>query len=108
MTLSLAAILPVVYAVKRFAKDGLDLPMIAAALIGVVFAVVFVRRQGKLESPLLDVRLFADRTFSSALSVLLVGLVGVGGSMLLITQQLQFVEGLPPVEAGCGWARPLC
>ncbi len=105
VTLSLAAILPVVYAVKRFAKDGPDLPMIAAALIGVVFAVVFVRRQGKLESPLLDVRLFADRTFSSALSVLLVGLVGVGGSMLLITQQLQFVEGLPPVEAGL-WMGP--
>ncbi|MFH9733856.1 MFS transporter [Streptomyces sp. NPDC017260] len=105
VTLSLVAILPLVYAVKRFAKDGLDLPMIVAALIGVVFAVLFVRRQGKLESPLLDVRLFANRTFSSALSVLLIGLVGVGGSMLLITQQLQFVEGLPPVEAGL-WMGP--
>ncbi|WP_228988823.1 MFS transporter [Streptomyces sp. DH8] len=105
VTLSLWAILPVVYAVKRFAKDGFDLPMIAATVIGVVFAVVFVRRQGRLESPLLDVRLFADRTFSSALSVLLIGLVGVGGSMLLITQQLQFVEGLPPVEAGL-WMGP--
>ncbi|ARF76198.1 MFS transporter [Kitasatospora albolonga] len=105
VTLSLVAILPVVYAVKRFAKDGLDLPTVAAALIGVVFAVLFVRRQGRLESPLLDVRLFTNRTFSAALSVLLIGLVGVGGSMLLITQQLQFVEGLPPVEAGL-WMGP--
>ncbi|MEU3734695.1 MFS transporter [Streptomyces sp. NPDC033538] len=105
VTLSLIAILPVVYAVKRFAKDGFEVPTIAAALIGVVFAVLFVRRQGRLVSPLLDVRLFTDRTFSAALSVLLIGLIGVGGSMLLITQQLQFVEGLPPVEAGL-WMGP--
>ncbi|MFJ8249276.1 MFS transporter [Streptomyces sp. NPDC094466] len=105
VALSLTAILPVVYAVKRFAEDGFDVPTIAAALIGAVFAVLFVRRQAGLANPLLDVGLFADRTFSAALSVLLVGLVGVGGSMLLITQQLQFVEGLPPVEAGL-WMGP--
>ncbi|WP_411082799.1 MFS transporter [Streptomyces sp. cmx-18-6] len=105
VVLSLTAILPVVYAVKRFAKDGLDTPTVAAAAIGVTFAVLFVRRQGNLADPLLDVRLFTDRTFSAALSVLLVGLVGVGGSLLLITQQLQFVEGLPPVEAGL-WMGP--
>ncbi|MFD4829847.1 MFS transporter [Streptomyces uncialis] len=105
VVLSLIAILPVVYAVKRVAKDGLGTATIGAAVIGLVFAVLFVRRQGKLASPLLDVRLFTDRTFSAALSVLLVGLVGVGGSMLLITQQLQLVEGLPPVEAGL-WMGP--
>ncbi|WP_405606878.1 MFS transporter [Streptomyces sp. NBC_01508] len=105
VALSLVAILPVIYAVKRFAKDGPDAPTVIAAVIGLAFAVLFVRRQDKLASPLLDVRLFTDRTFSAALSVLLVGLVGVGGSMLLITQQLQFVEGLPPVEAGL-WMGP--
>ncbi|MFI1014847.1 MFS transporter [Streptomyces sp. NPDC020965] len=105
VALSLIAILPVVYAVKRFAKDGLDAPTIVAAVIGVVFTVLFVRRQGDLASPLLDVRLFTDRTFSAALSVLLIGLVGVGGSMLLITQQLQLVEDLSPVEAGL-WMGP--
>ncbi len=105
VVLSLVAILPVIFAVKRFAKDGPDGLTIAATAIGLAFAVVFVRRQGKLASPLLDVRLFTDRTFSAALGVLLTGLVGVGGSMLLITQQLQFVEGLPPVEAGL-WMGP--
>ncbi|MGW6456348.1 MFS transporter [Streptomyces sp. NPDC055078] len=103
--LSLVAILPVIYAVKRVAKDGLDAPTTVAAVIGLVFAVLFVRRQGGLASPLLDVRLFTNRTFSAALSVLLVALIGVGGSMLLITQQLQLVEGLPPVEAGM-WMGP--
>ncbi|MGA4838262.1 MFS transporter [Streptomyces sp. G45] len=105
VALSLTAILPVIYAVKRFAKDGPDVPTLAATVVGVAFAALFVWRQGRLASPLLDVRLFADRTFSAALSVLLVGLVGVGGSMLLITQQLQLVEELPPVEAGL-WMGP--
>lgn len=105
VVLSLSAILPVIYAVKRVAKDGLGAPTIAAGVAGLVFAVLFVRRQRGLASPLLDVRLFANRTFSAALSVLLVGLVGVGGSMLLVTQQLQFVEDLPPVEAGL-WMGP--
>ncbi|MFD5696561.1 MFS transporter [Streptomyces lasiicapitis] len=105
VVLSLVAILPVIYAVKRVAKDGLGVITIVATVIGVVFAVLFVRRQGKLANPLLDVRLFADRTFSAALSVLLVGLIGVGGAMLLITQQLQLVEDLPPIEAGL-WMGP--
>ncbi|MFP8961222.1 MFS transporter [Streptomyces nanhaiensis] len=105
VALSLTAILPVIYAVKRFAEDGPGVPVITATVTGLVFAVLFVRRQGRLASPLLDVRLFSDRTFSAALGVLLAGLVGVGGSMLLITQQLQLVEGLPAVEAGL-WMGP--
>ncbi|MGW5675056.1 MFS transporter [Streptomyces sp. NPDC003860] len=105
VALSLVAILPVVYAVKRGAKEGFGAPMFVAAAIGLVGGVLFVKRQSTLESPLLDVRLFRNRTFSAALSVLLVGLVGVGGSMLLITQQLQLVEGLEPVEAGL-WMGP--
>ncbi|MFI6287297.1 MFS transporter [Streptomyces sp. NPDC051018] len=105
VALSLVAILPVVYAVKRGAKDGPEAPVLVALVTGLVFAGLFVRRQTGLASPLLDVRLFTNRTFSAALSVLLVGLVGVGGSMLLITQQLQLVEGLPPVEAGL-WMGP--
>ncbi len=105
VALSLFAILPVIYAVKRVAKEGVDLATIVAVVLGAVFAVVFVRRQRGLDNPLLDMRLFASRNFSAALSILLVGLIGVGGVMLLVTQQLQFVEGLSPMEAGV-WMGP--
>ncbi|MFC9970430.1 MFS transporter [Spirillospora sp. NPDC127200] len=105
VALSLGAILPVIYAVKRFAEEGPDAPTIVSSALGLGFAALFVRRQGRLASPLLDVRLFADRTFSAALSILLVGLVGVGGVMLLVTQQLQLVEELSPIEAGA-WMGP--
>src|SRR5690554_1891365 len=103
--LSLAAVLPAVYGVKELAKVGIEpLPVLALAL-GVLLAVVFVRRQQHLTDPLLDMRLFASRTFSAALIVLLVGLVGVSGVMLLVTQYLQLVAGLTPLAAGL-WMGP--
>ena len=58
-----------------------------------------------LDNPLLDVALFRNTAFSVALTVLLVGLVGVGGSMYLVTQYLQLVEGLSPFVAGL-WMGP--
>ncbi|NDL58945.1 MFS transporter [Phytoactinopolyspora mesophila] len=105
VALSLFAILAVVYGLKEFAKNGLEPEPILAMAAGAGAAVFFVRRQRQLVSPLLDVRLFASRTFSVALAVLLVGLVGVGGVMLLVTQYLQLVEGLEPLVAGA-WMGP--
>ncbi|MEU8136203.1 MFS transporter [Streptodolium elevatio] len=103
--LSLAAVLPTVYAVKHAAAHGIDARALTAVLLGGGSAVAFVRRQLRLEEPLLDMRLFADRAFSAALAVLLVGLVGFGGMMLLVTQHLQLVEGLSPTAAGL-WMGP--
>jgi DHA2 family multidrug resistance protein-like MFS transporter len=105
VALSLASVLPIVYAIKHIAVDGLDALTAAAAAAGTVFAVVFVRRQRRLIDPLLDIGLFASRAFSAALAVLLVGLVGVGGAMFLVTQHLQLVEELSPLAAGA-WMGP--
>lgn len=102
---SLAAMLPLVYAVKHVAADGADVRSAGAVAVGTVFAILFVRRQRRLVTPLLDIGLFADRAFGAALGILLVGLVGVGGAMLLVTQHLQLVEGLPPLVAGA-WMGP--
>lgn len=104
--LSLLAILPVVYAVKEFAKEGPGLPVLAAVVVGAVFGVVFVRRQLVVASPLLDVTLFRNRAFSVALAMMLVGLVGVGGTMFLTTQYLQLIERLSPLAAGLWYGPP--
>ncbi|MBK1783583.1 MFS transporter [Prauserella sp. ASG 168] len=105
VALSLASILPLVYAVKHAATGDLDAWTGLALVVGGVAGVVFVRRQLALPSPLLDVRLFADRALSAALAVLLVGLMGVGGVMFLVTQYLQLVEGYSPMVAGI-WMGP--
>lgn len=105
VALSLAAMLTFVYAVKQLAAYGVDGTILGTLVLSVVLAVVFVRRQRALPSPLLDVGLFASRTFSAALGVLLVGLIGVGGIMFLVTQYLQLVKGLSPLAAGA-WMGP--
>lgn len=105
VALSLAAMLPVIYGVKQAAKDGITFEISAVIAAGVLFGLLFARRQRRLADPLLDLGLFADRAFSVALIVLLFGLVAVGGTMLLVTQYLQLVLGLSPLIAGL-WMGP--
>jgi DHA2 family multidrug resistance protein-like MFS transporter len=103
--LSMASLLPIVYGIKEFAKHGLNATAIVTVLVGLAFSVVFVRRQLKLTDPLLDVRLFANRTFSGALAVFLFSAIALGGVYLLFTQYLQLVAGLSPLESGL-WILP--
>lgn len=105
VALSLAAILPVIYAVKHAASHGVTPGSVVPLVIGVAAGGWFVRRQRALAAPLLDVTLFGNRAFSAALAVLLIALVGVGGTMFLVTQYLQLVEGLSPLAAGW-WMGP--
>lgn len=100
VAISLAAMLPVIYGIKEIAKYGLATGAIGAIATGLVFAVLFVRRQRRLSDPLVDMSLFGNRAFSVALIVLLVGLVAVGGTMLLSAQYLQLVAGYAPFAAG--------
>ncbi|NUP27182.1 MAG: MFS transporter [Nocardia sp.] len=103
--LSLVAMLPIVYAIKHAAADGMDLQVVAAVVVGGGATVAFIRRQLRLSEPLLDMSLFTGRAFSAALFVLLIGLVGFGGVMFLVTQYLQLVAELSPTTAGL-WMGP--
>lgn len=98
--LSLAAVLPAVYGLKELAKHGIGVLPVLALVAGVVFGVVFARRQRWLPDPVLDLRLFADRTFAAALAVWLGFGVIQGGSYLFFALYLQTVVGLSPLEAG--------
>ena len=69
-------------------------------LLGIAAGVVFVRRQLRMRDPLLDLRLFADPGFRTALIGMLVNTMLPGATMVLVTQYLQLVEGLDPLAAG--------
>ncbi|WP_339650285.1 MFS transporter [Halopseudomonas pelagia] len=103
--LLLTAILPSIYAIKEFAKAGVTPLVVVVLAVGVAGILVFIRRQRMLSDPLLDLQLFASRTFTAALIILLVGLIGVAGMMLLVTQYLQLVAGYSPLVAGL-WMGP--
>ncbi|MEV0703964.1 MFS transporter [Saccharopolyspora sp. NPDC050389] len=105
VALSLAAVLPAIHGLTDLAKNGWQALPVAGIVIGIAFAVLFVRRQRRLEEPLLDLRLFTNRSFSTALGGMLCCTLLMGAIMLFITQDLQLVEGLSPFEAGL-WMLP--
>ncbi|MGW4892574.1 MFS transporter [Kitasatospora sp. NPDC004240] len=99
--LSLAGVIGVVYAVKEVATHGpgrWDVPV--AALVGAGALALFVRRQLRLDTPLLDVRLFRDRRFTAAVLASLIALVGLSGEVFVTSQYLQLVRGYGPLQAG--------
>lgn len=105
VALSLATILPAIYGLKEIARNGWHPVSVAAVVAGVVFGVVFVRRQRRLASPLLDLRLFGNRPFAATLGIMLLGGVVMAGTTLMSTLYLQTVEALSPLEAGL-WLLP--
>ncbi|WP_157250777.1 MFS transporter [Nonomuraea typhae] len=98
--LSVAAALLAIYGVKEIASYGFAWPAAAALLAGIALAVVFVRRQHRLDDPLLDMRLFAERRFTAALGILMLTILIDPPFSLLIGQHLQLVNGLSPLTAG--------
>jgi len=98
--MSLAAILPLIYGVKEIAKVGLAPLPVVALLAGLLFGVLFIRRQRQLTDPLLDLRLFGILEFRIGLLSLLSYSLFTGAVMLLMAQWYQSVADLSPVQAG--------
>ncbi|MFF5974023.1 MFS transporter [Streptomyces sp. NPDC012769] len=105
VALFLLAVLPLVYGVKSVASHGPTAEAGAAFAGGIAFTLLFVRRQNRLATPLLDLRLFRDRAFMGALLTLLLGMAALNGVEYLVPQYLQAVAGQSPLEAGL-WLLP--
>jgi DHA2 family multidrug resistance protein-like MFS transporter len=98
--LSLAAVLPVIYGIKRMAESGPAWLPAAAVAAGLMVGVAFVRRQRALADPLIDLRLFRSPRFSAPLVVYTFATFVAFGAYLFIAQYLQLVLGLSPLRAG--------
>ena len=103
--LSLVAILAVIYGLKQFAQDGIGWSAVVSVAFGLAIGVVFVRRQRRLDDPLIDLGLFRVPTFTSSLFLYGFGILLVFGGFLFVPQYLQLVLGLSPLEAGL-WTLP--
>jgi len=100
IVLSMAAMIPVVYAIKSFAVDGPSLYAGGWALLGLVMGTLFVRRQLRADTPMLDMALFRRGSFSGAILVNLLSVVALVGFLYFVSQHLQLVLGLSPMVAG--------
>ena len=97
--LSMLAILPVVHVLKEIAADGWSAGLLPYAVVGLGAAVAFVRRQSRIDSPMVDPSLFAHRGFGGSLAVQVIAMFGVMGNAVLMTQYLQSVLGFSPLSA---------
>jgi len=103
--LSLAAVLLVIYGLKRIAEHGPDLVAAMSVVAGVLVGYVFVRRQPRLAHPLIDLELFRSPAFSTALATYMIGTFAVFGAFVFVAQYLQLVLELSPLKAGL-WSLP--
>jgi MFS transporter, DHA2 family, multidrug resistance protein len=104
VALSLFTILPVIYGLKELARQGWQVVPLTALVIGILIGIVFVSRQHRLADPLLDLRLFANRAFSTALLSMLSYTMLSGTTMVFVTQYLQLVASLSPLVASVAMA----
>jgi DHA2 family multidrug resistance protein-like MFS transporter len=100
IVLSMATMIPVVYAIKSLAVDGPSLTAASWALLGFGMGYLFVRRQLRVTSPMLDMALFRRGSFSGAILVNLLSVVALVGFLYFVSQHLQLVLGLSPMTAG--------
>ena len=98
--LSLAGTLGVVYAIKEGVANGLRVDIVAAGVVGAVGLLLFVRRQLNLSAPLIDIRLFCNRTFSGVVAANLLSVLGLSGVTFFLSQYFQLVDGYNPMKAG--------
>ncbi|HKU28964.1 MAG TPA: MFS transporter [Arthrobacter sp.] len=100
VALSILAMAPVVYGIKEAAVHGFGPGPAAFIVFGLAMGIVFVRRQRSLVSPMLDVRLFRNKVFSTAITANILSLFSMTGFIYFFAQHLQLVEGQTPMEAG--------
>lgn len=105
VVLSLVGVLALVFAIKRVAESGGDGWSVGAFVCGVACVLQFIRRQRRLANPLVDLGLFARPAFGGALATYAIGTLAAFGMMILVTQHMQLVLGLGPLEAGL-WTIP--
>jgi DHA2 family multidrug resistance protein-like MFS transporter len=100
IALSLGTMVPIVYGIKETAVHGLGLGVAALFAVGAGFGILFVRRQLRAQTPMLDMRLFRHPTFTGALLVNLLSVVALVGFLFFVAQHLQLIAGLSPLDAG--------
>ena len=103
--LSLVAILSVIYGLKLFAQDGFGALPLLSVVLGITIGGAFVRRQRRVDDPLIDLHLLRTPAFSAALATYMLATLVTFGSYFVVAQYLQLVAGLSPLAAGL-WMLP--
>ena len=101
LALASAGLLGIVWGLVRGNSVGWGSPEIVGALAaGAVVTALFVAWELRAEHPMLPMRFFRDRTFSLANTASLLMSFGMFGSIFLLAQFFQTVQGYSPLGSG--------
>jgi EmrB/QacA subfamily drug resistance transporter len=96
-----AGALGLVWGLVRANQLGWTSPEIVASLAaGGVLLAAFVAWELRTSAPMLPMRFFENRTFAAANGASLLMFFGMFGSIFLLSQYLQTVQGYSPLQAG--------
>ncbi|CAM5402842.1 MFS transporter [Streptomyces tanashiensis] len=99
--LSTIGMTAVVYAIISGPEHGwLSAQVLVPAAIGVAGLGAFALWELHTPYPMLDMHFFRNQKFIGAIGGSILVVFGMGGSLFLLTQHLQFVLGYEPLEAG--------
>lgn len=104
-TLSLAAVLPVIYGIKKIVEDGASALYLGSIAGGLIFAALFVLRQLTAPTPMIDIRLFRRAAFSASILANATVIFATAGMGLLAVTFIQAVLGYSPFDAAL-WMLP--
>jgi MFS transporter, DHA2 family, multidrug resistance protein len=97
--LSLGAVLPLIYGMQEISANGTQPGYVAAIGAGLAIGVMFVLRQARSRTPMIELALFRSRGFTGAVALNLVSMFAIVGFAIFATQYLQSVRGMSPLTA---------
>jgi EmrB/QacA subfamily drug resistance transporter len=101
LALASAGLLGIVWGVIRGNPEGWGSTGVVASIgIGVILLGAFVAWERRSSAPMLPLRFFRNRAFSMANLASLLMYFGMFGSIFLLSQFLQLVQGYSPFQAG--------
>ena len=93
------AILMLIYSIKT-SIYAFSFWMVLVFAVGLCLLAGFVRHQLRAVQPMIDFSLFKNPVISTSIVMAMVAMIALVGFELLLSQELQFVYGYTPLEAG--------
>ena len=101
VALGTSGLFGIVFGLVRSTSLGWSSPEVSGPLaLGVVLIVLFALVERKSSAPMLPMRLFRNRAFTASNVASLLMSFGMFGSIFLLAQFLQIVQGYSPLRAG--------